>query len=77
MGIFRTSSPGGSISSNPEITAPRRLGGELGYIAVLQQRAGSRKKRLLLRKLDISVKEFRAFLCMERCKNLGSPKSFL
>ena len=40
-GIFRTSSPGGSISSNPEKTAPRRQGGEPGYIEVLQQRADS------------------------------------
>ena len=47
--IFRTSSPGGSISSNPERTAPRRRGDEPGYIKVLQQRAGSLNiKRLLL-----------------------------
>lgn len=40
-------SPGGSISSNPEKTA---LGseGELGYIGVLQQRAGGRNMTLLL-----------------------------
>ena len=48
--ILRTSSLGGSISSNPEKTAPRRQGGEPGYIGVLQQRAGSNNKRLLLKK---------------------------
>ena len=34
VGIFRTSSPGDSISSNPEKTAPRRLGEKSGYIEV-------------------------------------------
>ena len=34
VGIFRTSSPGDSISSNPERSAPRRLGEESGYIEV-------------------------------------------
>ena len=40
-GIFRTSSPGGSISNNSERTAAMRLGArEPSYIEVLQQRAG-------------------------------------
>ena len=45
-GIFRTSTPEGSISSNPERTAPRRRGVELGYIGVLQKRADSRNIKL-------------------------------
>ena len=49
VGIFRTSSLGGSISSNPEKTALSRQEGEPGCIGVLQQKAGSRNiKRLLL-----------------------------
>ena len=39
--IFRTPSPGDSISGNPERIAPRKLREELGYIEVLQQKAGS------------------------------------
>ena len=79
-GIFRTSSPGGSISSNPERTAPRRRSGEPGYIGVLQQRAGSLniKRLLLVKENQISqIKEFNAFLCMGRYKSLGTLKSFL
>ena len=37
MGIFRTSSPGGNVSGNPERTAPKRQEGR----GSLQQRAGS------------------------------------
>ena len=54
--------------------------GELGYIGVLQQGAGSRniKRLLLIKENQISgVKEFSAFLCTGRCKSLGSLKSFL
>ena len=43
-GIFRTSSPGDSISSEPEKTVPRRQGvpgEELGYVEVLRQRSGN------------------------------------
>ena len=36
-----TSSPGDSVSSNPERTAPRRQGEEPGYTEVWQQRTGS------------------------------------
>ena len=39
--IFRTLSPGGSISSNPGKIAPKRQGGKQGYIEVLHQRACS------------------------------------
>ena len=51
-----------------------------GWTGVLQQRAGSLniKILLLIRENQISqVKEFSAFLCMERCKSLCSLKSFL
>ena len=71
MGIFRTSSLGGRISSNPERTAQRSGGEEPAYIEVLQQRAGNLNiKRLLLIKENHTsqVKEFSAILCMERCK---------
>ena len=49
MGIFKTASPGDSISSDPKRIALRRQVEEPGYIEVLQQRAGSLNiKRLLL-----------------------------
>ena len=60
-----------------ELTTPRRRGEEPGYIEVLQQRAGSLniKRLLLLKENQISqVKEFSAFLCMGKCKSLGSQK---
>ena len=41
VGILRTSSLGGSISNDPERTALRRQGDDLGQTEVLQQRAGS------------------------------------
>ena len=51
LGSFRTSSPGESISGNPETTALRRQEEEPGDIEVLQQRAGSLNiERLLLKK---------------------------
>ena len=77
VGIFRTSSPGDSISSDPERTTLRRRGEKPGYIEVLQQRAGSLNiKTLLLIKgnLIFQVEEFSAFLCIG---SLGSSKSFL
>ena len=77
----RTLSLRGSISSNPERTALRRLMGEPGYVEVMQQKAGNLNvKWLLLKGKQIpQVKEFSAFLliCMERCKSLGSLKSVL
>ena len=77
----RTSSLGGSISSNPERTALRRLVGEPGYMEVMQQRAGSLNVNwLLLKGKQVPrVEEFSAFLliCMERCKSLVSLKSIL
>ena len=49
VGIWGTSNPGDSISSDTEKTAPRRKGKDPGYIDVLQQRADSLNiKRLLL-----------------------------
>ena len=48
--IFRTSSLGGNISSNPERTALRRRGGKPDNIGVLQQRTGSLNIRRLLLK---------------------------
>ena len=49
--ILRTSSLGGSISSNPERTTLRRRGDEPGYIEVLQQISGRlNTKRLSLKK---------------------------
>ena len=76
VGIFRTSSPGDSISSNSERTAPWKWGKEPGYIEVLQQRVGSLNIRRLLLKKTRNPK-LSAFLCMGRYKSLGSLKSFL
>ena len=78
--IFKASSPGDSISSNPERTAPRKWGEEPGNIEVLQQRACSLniKRLLLIEGSQISqVKEFSVFLIWEDAKNLDSLKSFL
>ena len=76
---------GDSLSSNPERTAPRRQEGwrwkgGIRLYRSLQQEAGSLNiKRLpLIKENQIAqVKEFSPFLCMERCKSLGSLKSFL
>ena len=48
VGIFKTESPGDSISSNCERTAQRRRGWEPGYIEVLQQRADNLNVKRLL-----------------------------
>ena len=80
MGILRTSSPRDRISSYPMRTAPRRQEEEPGDTEALQQRAGSLNiKRLLLIKENqvAQVKKFSTFLCMGRCKCLGSLKSFI
>ena len=54
-GIFRTSSPGGSISSNPERIASRRQWEEPGFTEVLHQRPDNLNvKRLLLKKTRLS-----------------------
>ena len=79
VGIFRTSSPGDGLSSNPERTAPRRWGEEPGYREVLLEMASSLniKRLLFIKENQISqVKEFSNFLFMGRCKSLGSLKSF-
>ena len=69
MGIFRTSSPGDSILSNPKRTSLRRQEGgggggghtESGYIEVCNKR----QVFLLIKENQISqAKEFSAFLCM-------------
>ena len=76
--IHRTSSLGDRISTLRDCS--KEVRGELGSTEVLQQRAGSWniKRLLLIKENQISqVKEFSAFLCMRRCKSLGSLKSFL
>ena len=62
-----TSSPGDSISGNPEGTALRRRHREEpGYI------------ELLIKENQISqVEEFSGFLCMGRCRSVGLLKSFV
>ena len=80
VGSFRISSPGGSISSNPERTVLRKRAEDPGYIEVFQEREGSLNiKRLILMKGNhiSQVKEFSTFLCMGRCKNMDSLKLFL
>ena len=67
-GIFRTLSLGGSLSSDLQRTAPRRLGEESGYIEVLRKRLSSLNIKILLsiKENQISqVQEFSTFLCME------------
>ena len=58
-----------------------RVREEPGYIGVLQQKPGSwniKRLLLLIKENQISqVNECSAFLCMGRCKSLGSLKSFL
>ena len=78
VGIFRTSSLGGSFSNNPERTPLRMQREEPGYIEVLQQRAGSLNIKLLIKGNQMfQVKEVSIFLCMGRHKSLGSLKSVL
>ena len=81
MSIFRMSSPGDSISSDPERAAPKRWGEEPGYIEVLQQMTGSLniKRFLLFKENQISqVKEFSALLWMGSLKPslLDTPHLF-
>ena len=80
VGLFRTSSPDGSISSDPEKTLRRQKEEPGCYTEVLQQRADSLniKTVWLIKENQISqVKEFSAFLCMGGCGSLGPLKSFL
>ena len=76
-GIFRTSSLGGSISQNPEKTAPRRQWGRDRLYRSLQQKAGNPNLKRLKENQICQVEVFSAFLYMGRCKSLGSWKSFL
>ena len=69
VGIFRTSSPGDSISSDPERAPPGRQGKEPGYIEVCNrgQVIWMPKVFLWTKENQISqIKEFSAFLCMRR-----------
>ena len=69
VGIFRTSHPEDSISSNPEKTVLRKWEEEPVYIEVLQQMVSSLniKRLLFIKENQISqVKEFTTFLCMKR-----------
>ena len=69
VGIFRTSSPGDSISSDPERAPPGRQGKEPGYIEVCNrgQVIWMPKVFLWTKENQISqIKEFSAFLCMGR-----------
>ena len=80
VGIFRTSSLGDSISSDPERTITEKKGEEPNCIEALQQSAGrlNTKRLLLIRENRITqVKEFSAFLCMGRSKTLGLLESFI
>ena len=82
MVIFRTSSLGYSISSNPERSGPWKLGvgREVRLYRSLQEGAGSPniKRLLLIKEVQISqIKELSDFICMGRCKSFGSLKSFL
>ena len=79
VGILRSSSPGDSISSDPERTVLGKQGGESSYIEVCNRgQAGSPNiKRLLLIKENQISQEFITFLCMGKCKSLGLLKSFL
>ena len=72
-GIFRTSSPGDSISSEPERTAPRRQGDAGGRVRLCRSFTTKVKESelqkflffLQIKENQISqVKEFSAFLCM-------------
>ena len=79
VGIFRTSSPGDSFSSNWENCSSGAQGGVRLY-GSLQQGEGSLniKRLLLIMENQISqVKEFSALLCMGRLKSLGLLKLFL
>ena len=79
-GIFRTSSPGDSISSDPERTIMEKTGEEPDCIEAWQQSTGrlNIKRLLLIRENHVTqVKEFSAFLYMGRSKTLGLLESFL
>lgn len=80
VGIFRTSSPGDGISSDPEGTIMEKQGEEPDSIEALEQSTGrlNIKRLLFIRENHITqVKEFSVFLCMGRSKTLGLLESFL
>ena len=77
--ILRTSSPGDRTLRSLWRTTPKRQVGGQDIQEFLQQRPGSQniKRWLLIKENQLSqVKEFSAFLCMERHKSLGSLKAF-
>ena len=79
VGSFRTSSLGVSISSSLDRTALRRWGEESGYTQVSNKGQVVWISKLFwgIKANQISqVKEFSILLYMERCKSLGSLKSF-
>ena len=67
VGIFRTSSQGDSISSNPERTDPRRWGEEAGYIDFCNKGSQNIKEKTIFQGKCFSVYG----------KTQGSLKSFL
>ena len=72
VGIFRTSSPGDSISSDLERAAPGRQGKEPGYIEVCNRGYVIWTSQVFLwtEENQISqIKGFGAFLCIGRCKS--------
>ena len=79
VGIFRTSSLGGSISSNPERTALRRREEEPGCTEVLRQRAASLniKSLLIIKENQITQVRNSALFYLWEDASLGSLKSFL
>ena len=79
--FLRISSLGHSISDNTEkiVLKGQREGSQI-YRVFCNKRLGNKNiKSLLLIKADqrSQVNAFRAFLCLGRCKSLGSLKSFL
>ena len=76
VGIFRTSSLGDSIWSNPERIGLRRWKEERSFVAK-DSSLNIKRLSLIKEKQITQAEEFRAFLYIGRCKSLGSLKSFL
>ena len=67
VGIFRTPSPGGSISSDPERIAPRWWGEELGYTEVCN------KGRVKFEQQTCKVTSAAAAKSLQSCPTLCDP----
>ena len=67
VGIFRTPSPGGSISSDPERIAPRRWGEEVGYTEVCT------KGRVKFEQQTCKVTSAAAAKSLQSCPTLCDP----